>query len=98
MTTRDPGARLVFTHGFDRRPSATAFWATRPAASIMAGFEVLVHEVMAAIATEPLPRREPLVDSPNAELKLSPTPGSATRSWGRRGPATLGTTVVRSKS
>ena len=36
-------------------PLSTAFFASRPAASITLGFEVLVHEVIAAISTSPLP-------------------------------------------
>ena len=51
MTTRDPGASEVFTHGLDRSPRATAFWASSPAASITCGFEVFVQLVMAAITT-----------------------------------------------
>ena len=50
----EPGARLVFTHGFGFRPHSTAFFATRPAASITEGFEVFVQLVIAAITTEPL--------------------------------------------
>src|SRR5258707_648912 len=51
---REPGARLVFTVGWRDRPRATARFASRPAATITEGFEVLVQLVMAAIATEPL--------------------------------------------
>ena len=54
MTTLEPGARLVFTHGGVERPRSTAFFASRPAPSITSGFEVLVQLVIAAIATEPL--------------------------------------------
>src|SRR5688572_770881 len=53
LTTREPGASDVFTHGLVRRPSSIAFRASRPAASITAGFDVLVHDVMAAITTSP---------------------------------------------
>ena len=53
LTTREPGASEVFTHGLTRSPRSTAFFASRPAASITAGFEVLVHDVMAAITTSP---------------------------------------------
>src|SRR5512134_1308225 len=52
-TTFEPGASDVFTHGFDVSPRATAFCASRPAASITLGLAVLVHEVMAAITTWP---------------------------------------------
>ena len=54
VTTFDPGARLVFTHGFDFRPFSTAFFASKPAAIITEGFDVLVQLVMAAITTAPL--------------------------------------------
>src|SRR5690554_4514286 len=53
LTTRDPGASEVFTHGWVVSPSSTAFLASNPAASITLGFEVLVQEVMAAITTSP---------------------------------------------
>ena len=53
MTTFDPGARLVFTHGLDFSPFSTAFFASRPAAIITDGFDVLVQLVMAAITTLP---------------------------------------------
>src|SRR5262249_20168006 len=56
VTTREPGASDVLTHGLDAvRPRATAFLANRPAPSMTAGFDVLVHEVMAAITTAPWP-------------------------------------------
>ena len=53
LTTREPGASEVFTHGLTLSPRSTAFFASRPAASITVGFEVLVHDVMAAITTSP---------------------------------------------
>jgi hypothetical protein len=53
VTTSEPGPIEVFTHGFALRPRAAAFFASRPAPSITAGLEVLVHEVIAAITTEP---------------------------------------------
>ena len=53
MTTLEPGARLVFTHGLRVRPRSTAFLASSPAPIITAGFDVFVHEVMAAITTAP---------------------------------------------
>ena len=52
---REPGASEVLTCGLTERPASTAFLASRPAASITLGFEVLVHEVIAAISTSPLP-------------------------------------------
>src|ERR1700741_2119982 len=53
VTTFEPGARLVLTHGLDDRPWATAFLASRPASSIPLGFEVLLQPVIAAMTTEP---------------------------------------------
>src|SRR5581483_7951833 len=53
MTTFEPGASDVLTHGRVVRPRSTAFLANRPAASITEGFDVLVQLVMAAITTCP---------------------------------------------
>ena len=53
MTTSEPGASDVFTHGGTVRPRATAFLASNPAAIITDGFDVLVHDVIAAITTWP---------------------------------------------
>jgi hypothetical protein len=41
------------TVGPTRRPRATAFLASRPAPTMTVGLEVFVHEVIAAIATDP---------------------------------------------
>src|SRR3989338_8839434 len=41
--------------GLTRKPFATAFFASRPAASSTLGLEVLVQEVIAAISTSPWP-------------------------------------------
>ena len=53
MTTFDPGASVVFTHGLRCNPRSTAFFASSAAAIITDGFDVFVHEVMAAITTAP---------------------------------------------
>src|ERR671933_3071345 len=53
MTTLDPGARVVFTHGLLTRPRSTAFLASRAAPIITCGLEVLVHDVIAAMTTWP---------------------------------------------
>ena len=53
MTTLDPGAREFFTFGLTVSPFSTAFFASNPAASMTLGFEVLVHDVIAAIKTSP---------------------------------------------
>src|SRR4030095_6976459 len=55
-TTWEPGASEVFTHGFAVSPLAAALRASRPAPTMTLGFDVLVHEVMAAITTSPWPR------------------------------------------
>src|SRR5579884_3411321 len=56
MTTLDPGASDVFTHGLRVRPRSTAFLASSPAPTITNGFDVLVHEVIAATTTAPWSR------------------------------------------
>ena len=53
MTTREPGASDVLTHGLRVRPLSAAFFARMPAPSITDGLLVLVHDVIAAITTEP---------------------------------------------
>ena len=53
MTTFEPGARLVLTHGLRSKPRARAFRATRPAPIMTEGFDVLVQLVIAAITMEP---------------------------------------------
>ena len=53
MTTLEPGASVVFTHGFDLNPFSTAFFASRAAPIITEGLEVLVQEVIDAITTSP---------------------------------------------
>src|ERR1700674_2501163 len=108
MTTRDPGASVVLTQGLGVRPRSTARRATRPAATITWGLEVLVQLVMAATTTAPsstvavVPSARvagPDRDSrPRAGRWEEPAPARVTRSWGRDGPAMLGTTVDRSSS
>ena len=53
MTTFEPGASEVLTHGFERSPRATALRARIPAPIITDGFEVFVQLVIAAITTWP---------------------------------------------
>ncbi len=54
MTTFEPGASDVLTVGGTVSPRATAFRASSPAPTITVGFDVFVHDVIAAIATEPV--------------------------------------------
>ena len=63
MTTVEPGASEVFTHGLRVRPLASAFRASRPAETITYGFEVLVQEVIAAITTRPWSRSKEVPSS-----------------------------------
>src|SRR4051794_41905579 len=53
MTTFDPGASVVFTHGLAVSPRSTAFLASSAAPIITCGLDVLVQEVIAAITTWP---------------------------------------------
>src|SRR5258708_19670086 len=53
MTTLEPGASVVFTQGLRSRPASTALRASSAAPTITDGLEVLVHEGMAAMTTEP---------------------------------------------
>src|ERR687890_2801786 len=53
MTTLDPGASVVFTHGLLVSPRSTAFLASSAAPIITCGFEVLVQDVIAAMTTWP---------------------------------------------
>src|SRR4249920_1161826 len=53
MTTFDPGASDVLTQGLRVRPFSTAFFATSAAPIITDGLDVLVQDVMAAMATAP---------------------------------------------
>src|SRR5215472_11266736 len=134
MTTLDPGASVVFTHGLRVRPASTAFRASSAAPTITNGFDVLVHEVIAAMTTEPWstlvcvpssrvtgvradgrPSNPPDTGSeagnvaaiplsrlgedtyePSASRNEAFASVSATRSCGRFGPASDGTTVARS--
>jgi hypothetical protein len=110
----EPGARLVFTHGRVASPRSTAFLARSPAATITDGLDVLVQLVIEAMTTAPCDSSDvfpPIVTATRSGLGpvLFLSPGSAaakdaftplrlTRSCGRFGPATLGSTVPRSKA
>ena len=113
MTTFEPGARVVFTHGLLCSPFSTAFFASNPAPIMTLGLEVLVHEVIEAITTDPLvtlPSREFTVMATGLFALFSEryvgtlfsnallASLSATRSCGRFGPAIDGTIDARSSS
>src|SRR5258708_21258969 len=67
MTTLDPGASVVFTHGLRLSPALTALRASSAAPTMTNGFDVLVHEVIAAITTEPW---STLVSVPSSRVTL----------------------------
>ena len=113
MTTREPGARLVLTHGGVRSPRSTAFFASSPAATITSGFEVFVQLVIAAITTEPFESSyESPLEATATGAEVAPASISSAmvaraedcaslsemRSCGRFGPARLGSMVPRSSS
>ena len=114
VTTFEPGARDVFTQGLDLRPFAAAFLATRPAATITAGFDVFVQLVIAAMRTAPSVSWNvslPLLTAgvgvvpPRSSLtgsmscsNLAAALRSGIRSCGRFGPARLGSTSPRSST
>ena len=84
VTTFEPGARLDFTHGRRSRPRSTAFFARRPAATITNGFDVFVHEVIAAITTEPWSSRTTWPSSSHsipAVRSGATATGAASTSW-----------------
>src|SRR5439155_13358649 len=83
VTTLDPGARLVLTHGRRWSPACTAFFASSPAPSMTEGFDVFVQLVMAAITTAPW-------SSPSrAALAIAPLARRARVGLGERPPALL---------
>src|SRR3954465_11504780 len=69
MTTFEPGASDVFTHGLTSSPRSTAFLASRPAPSITDGLDVFVHDVIAAITTWPW---SSVVSGPSASVTGTP--------------------------
>src|ERR671937_2829318 len=99
MTTLEPGASDVFTHGLTSRPRCTALRASRPAPIITSGFEVLVQLVIAAMTTSPWSRLNvspstvtgtEVFVSASASVVDDPAGSGATRgSLGRRGPSPL---------
>src|SRR5689334_3355855 len=64
MTTLEPGASVVFTHGLRLRPRSTAFFASSAAPTITCGLDVLVQDVIAAITTAPWSSSNSLPSSP----------------------------------
>ena len=99
-TVFEPGASELFTQGLRTRPSALAFFASRPAAMTLRGLEVFVHEVMAAMITAPSGIR-PWASCARPASRLPEIPFAAsslvaTRACGFDGPAMVRTTLERS--
>src|ERR1700674_2276084 len=103
-TTCEPGASEVLTQGLTVNPLADALRANSPAPIMTLGFDVLVHDVIAAITTSPWPS-VCLRSSTGTRLSISPallnslsiawakpllTSLRAIRSCGRFGPASDG--------
>ena len=72
----EPGASDVLTHGLRSRPFSTAFLASRAAPIITDGFEVLVHDVIAAIVTAPWSRSNSVPSSRRTGTDLLGRPPS----------------------
>src|SRR5205085_7843645 len=132
VTTCEPGASDVLTHGLTVSPRATAAFASRPAPSSTDGFDVFVQLVIAAITTAPWPSGNvprsvvacfctamlpgagappslahastAAASQPALSPRMPPTAlrharrldFNGTRSCGRAGPASDGSTVPRS--
>ncbi|MNG04163.1 hypothetical protein D3C84_872760 [compost metagenome] len=96
VTTLEPGAREDLTQGLRVRPFSTAFFASRPAAIITLGLEVLVQEVMAAMTTAPSSRGKlwpssrvtrPL-PAARAPSGFNCRPSKSSKAWGTWGSGT----------
>src|SRR5690606_37652492 len=99
--TLETGAKEDFTQGLRTRPSSLAFLASKPAATTLRGFDVLVPEVMAAMITAPSGIK-PSASSARACSRLPAMPLAFrslvdTRACGFDGPAMLRPTLDRSK-
>src|SRR5260370_36561353 len=80
-TTCEPGASEVLTQGLTVKPLAAALRARSPAPIMTLGFDVLVHDVIAAITTSPWPSAW-LRPSTGSRLPSSPLlPNSLSTEW-----------------
>ena len=108
----EPGAKTFLTQGSGTQPSSRAFFATRPAAIIMAGSVAVVQLVTAAMPRAPCvsakssPSNETVFTvscgarpcCANESRKRCCKPETATRLCGREGPAKEGSIEERSIS
>ena len=102
MATFEPGANDVLTQGLRVNPNSLARLATSPAATTLRGFDVLVHEVIAAIITAPS-GISPLAScalqaSKFLAMFFEAKSAVAKRRCGLEGPAKLRHTVDKSNS
>src|SRR3712207_1477166 len=74
MTTLEPGARVVLTHGLRARPRSTALRASRAAPIMTCGLEVFVQDVMAAMTTAPWSSSYSVPSSPHTRVGLEGRP------------------------
>src|SRR5262249_51184411 len=77
MTTLEPGASVVLTHGLRASPRSTALRASSAAPSMTDGLDVLVHEVIAAITTAPWSSSTAVPSSSDTGVGLVIRPGAA---------------------
>ena len=93
----EPGAKEDFTQGLRVKPNSLALRANRPAATVLRGFDVLVHEVIAAMMTAPSGIKPSVRFSTTPAIPFSFRSAVETRACGFDGPAILRVTVERSK-
>ena len=85
----EPGAKDDFTQGLRTRPSSLALRANKPAATVLRGFEVLVHEVIAAMMIAPSGIKPSVRCSTTPAMPFSFRSDVDTRACGLDGPAIL---------
>ena len=87
MTTLEPGASDVLTHGLRSSPRATALRASSPAPSMTEGFDVFVQLVIAAMTTSPWPTSVCVPSSSVTGTTVRSRSATAACSCARRGSA-----------
>src|SRR5687768_15288284 len=74
MTTLEPGASVVLTHGLRDRPRSTALRASSAAPIMTCGLDVLVQDVIAAITTAPWSSSNSVPSSPTTRVGFDGRP------------------------
>ena len=93
----EPGAVDDLTQGLRVNPRRLALRATRPAATMLRGFEVLVQLVIAAMITAPSGMEPSSGSSTSRTMPRAPISLTGSRACGLDGPAMVMPTVDRSK-